>query len=455
MPTRSIIEPSLLRRLADNAGPVESAMNNDNGPAPGLASPASWPRRRVAVVVQRYGAGLLGGAEWHALSHHHDVTVLTSCARDAMSWAMHYAPGDSTESGVRVRRFAHPPRHTGGRAKVPLRHKLRFLAAPLLDVLKRTRAARPRGDDRLDGHEFLRRQGPWCEGLIDALKQSAGQFDAVIFFTALYHPTAEGLPAWGARSVLVPTLHDEKAMVLPWFHRVFAGAGHVVWNTAAEQRLAHRLYGSSACAGSSSVVGAAVQARPPSLEQLAQARQRYGLPARYLVYVGRVEVGKGCAELLAAWRALGASVRDAALVFVGHGGMKMPDWPNVTLTGFIDSAERDALVAGAAALVMPSRHESLSLVLLEAMALGVPVVANGRCEPLLDHVFDSGAGEVYRGQRELSRALLGALVRDEAARRRMGDAGRAYVSQHYADDVVHGRWLHAVEQVCVLQNGPS
>jgi len=422
-------------------------------PARPAAAPPAWPRRRVAVVVQRYGEGLLGGAEWHAaslieaLSDKHEVTVLTSCARDAMSWAMHYPAGESTEGGVRVRRFAHPPRNEGGRAKVPLRHKLRFLAAPLLDALKRTRVAQPRGDDRLDGHQFMRRQGPWCEGLIDALKNGHGEFDVVIFFTALYHPTAEGLPAWGRRSVLVPTLHDEKAMHLPLFHRVFSAAGHILWNTAAEQRLALRLYGDSA-RGPGSAVGAAVRTMPPWPAQVVQARLRYALPQRYVVYVGRVEIGKGCAELLAAWRALGPRVADAALIFVGQGGMKVSGSPNVKLTGFVDPGERDALMAGAAALVMPSRHESLSLVLLEAMALGVPVLANGRCEPLADHVAASGAGAVYRNSRELLDGLLQALARAEPERRRLGQAGQRYVFEHYEPEIVKRRWLDAVENVC-------
>lgn len=427
------------------------------GPAPAprvvAAAPPAWPRRRVAVVVQRYGAGLLGGAEWHAaslieaLSGHHELTVLTSCARDAMTWAMDYPPGETIEGAVRVRRFAHPPRNEGGRAKVPLRHKLRFLAARWLDRLQGPRVPPSGGDDRLDGHEFLRRQGPCCTGLIDALKNGHDRFDAVVFFTALYHPTAEGLPAWGRRSLLVPTLHDEKAMHLPWFHRVFAGAGHILWNTAAERRLAERLYGDSA-RGPGSVVGAAVRTMPPWPAQIAQARQRYALPARYVVYVGRVEIGKGCAELLAAWRALGPRVADAALVFVGQGSMKVPEGGNVRLTGFVDPGERDALVAGAAALVMPSRHESLSLVLLEAMALGVPVLANGRCEPLADHVAASGAGECYLNSRELLDGLLRALARDEASRTKLGDAGKAYVFENYGEDIVKRRWLQAVEQVC-------
>lgn len=410
------------------------------------------PRRRIAVVVQRHGEGIAGGAEWHArslvdvLAAHHDVTVLTSCAQDAATWAMHFAPGDDTVGGVAVRRFAHPPRNAGGRARVPLAAKWRFWAGPLLDALGITRVALPRGDDEGDGHRFLRRQGPCCDGLVDALK--TGTWDAVVFFTALYHPTAEGLPVWGRRSVLVPTLHDEKPMHLPWFHRVFASAGVTLWNTAAEQRLARRLYGASAPEGR--VVGAGVQVQPPTPDAVADARRRFELPARYLVYVGRIEKGKGCAELLDAWQRLDGRTGDAVLLFIGKGSLPVPVSKRVRVAGWLEAADRDALVAGAAALVMPSRHESLSLVLLEAFALGVPALANGACEPLADHVAASGAGESYRGRAQLRAGLQRALARPADERRRLGDAGRRYVAAHYAPDRVADAWLDAVETACSL-----
>jgi glycosyltransferase involved in cell wall biosynthesis len=218
-----------------------------------------------------------------------------------------------------------------------------------------------------------------------------------------------------------------------------------LWNTAAEQRLAIRLYGAQA--GRGRIVGAAVKVQPPSSQSIDAARARHGLPARYLVYVGRIEKGKGCAELLHAWRAVSPQLPDAALVFVGTGSMVFETSPRVRRTGFVDGAERDALVAGAAALVMPSRHESLSLVLLEAFALGVPVLANAASEPLADHVAASGAGDAYRGRRALRAGLRRALARPAAERARLGEAGRRYVAAHYAPEVVERAWLDAVERV--------
>lgn len=412
-------------------------------------TPRTRDRLRVAVVVQRYGADIVGGAEAHArrlievLAEHHDLTVLTSCARDTGSWTAVWPAGPSHDQGWQVERYAHPVRNVDGRARVPLRHKLRYWSRALLDAAGAVRVPRPGDDAEADGLRFLRRQGPTCDGLIEALRQGRERWDVVVFFTALYHPTAVGLPVWGRRSVLVPTLHDEKAMYLPIQHRVFGSAGMVLWNTRAEQRLAARLYGASAPTGR--VVGVGVAARTNEDPSLQQARSRWPLPRRYLVYVGRLESGKGCEELAGAWLAVAERVPDAWLIWVGKGPWQPPDHPQMLCTGFVEDAERDGLIAGANALVMPSRLESLSLVLLEAMALGVPVLANARCEPLQDHVTNSAAGETYHDRCSLRAGLLSALTRTASEREILGQKGRAYIRENYSHELVHAAWLDAVE----------
>ena len=410
--------------------------------------------KRIALVVQRYGEEINGGAEAlvrmlaERLASRFDVEVLTSCALDYSTWAMHYPPGATQIRGVRVLRFAHPLRNDIGRARVALVHKLRFKLRSLLRRLPSAQVAAPQGDRFYDGRDFLRRQGPHCEGLLQHLRESTGRYDAAIFFTALYEPTALGVEAFGRRSVLVPFLHDEKPMYQPIYGEVMRKAGALIFNTDAERRLAAKLYGIDT--RGAPIAGAGVEITAPSAEVVARVLAQRGLQPGYLLYVGRIDVAKGCKQLLAAFLSHLRHHPTAQLVLVGKAVMPVPDHPRILSTGFVSDAERDALIQGASALVIPSRFESLSLVLLEAMLLRTPVIANAQCEVLADHIANSGAGLAYRGLPGLVRAMAVVQTLDAAGRERWAERGAAYVQRSCSWPHVLQQYADAVEAVSSL-----
>ncbi len=123
------------------------------------------------------------------------------------------------------------------------------------------------------------------------------------------------------------------------------------------------------------VVPWAHEADLASADDVAAVRQRHGLPERYGLFVGTLEPRKNLRRLVEAWRATGT---DVPLVVAGPAG-----WGDAGIggdgvrpIGFVSTADRDALFAGAAVVAYPSLREGFGLPVLEAMAQGAPVVTS-------------------------------------------------------------------------------
>ena len=241
-------------------------------------------------------------------------------------------------------------------------------------------------------------------------------------------------------------------MYLPVFHTVFRAAGALPFNSEWERARAQRLHGIDTHAMPVAGLGMALQA-PEALAQ-SGVLARHGLSAGYLVCVGRLAKAKGCKELITAFMTHLQSHPDAQLVLVGKAMMAVPGRLRMACTGFASDTERNALNAGAAAPVVPSRCESLSMVLLEAMLLRVPVIANPGCQVLTDHVQCSGAGVAYRGRRGLVRALAQLAEAPSAKRLLWGQRAEACVRSRYHRPRVLQLFNDAIERVC-NEPGPA
>ena len=386
--------------------------------------------KRLAVVVQRCHAQALGGSEalaWHyaqLLHGRYSVEVLTSCALDYVTWDNALPAGAETVDGITVRRFTTAfPR---GRAFTALHRRL--LADHARDGgLQTWREAL--------AEEFIRVQGPWCPGLLDHLAAHADDYAAVIACTYLY-PTSyfalDLVPR--AKRVLVPTLHDEPPAYLPAYAQRAQNCAGLLWLTAAERRLGARLWGVEA----GDVIGMAVDTAAAPAETRATP---------YFLYCGRIDASKGLPDLLAAF----ARVREqhvVELVLTGSDALGLAGQTGVTFLGHVDAARKSALMAGCAAFVMPSAHESFSIVTLEAMAQGAPVVVNAASEVLAEHVARSACGFVYRSVADCAQRMGDALALDDDTRRRHAQAGRDYVSAHYTRERVAAALRAAVARVC-------
>jgi glycosyltransferase involved in cell wall biosynthesis len=271
--------------------------------------------------------------------------------------------------------------------------------------------------------------------------------DVFLFYSYRYYQTFFGLPRVASRAVLVPTAEEDPAIELPVFADLFRAPRGIVYLTPEERSLVQGVSGNEAVP--SVVVGSGINV-PAGWPQV-DPRARFGLPGRYLLYVGRIDRNKGLDRLFADYRRLHQHWADVPpLVLVGREALPIPKHPAIRHLGFVSEEEKFALLAGCDVLLMPSRYESLSVIVLEAWAMGRPVLVNSACRVLEGQCVRSGGGLFYRGYAEFAAALR-LLAGDAALRARLGEAGRAYVQREYDWDVVESRTNRFLEGLALTR----
>lgn len=394
--------------------------------------------KRVAIVVQRCHESIVGGSEslaWQyatLLKDTYEVDVLTTTAVDISDWANALPEGLERRDGINIRRF----NVTVGRSRYwsNLYERLQESFSPFAIGGRRT----PDGDHFLRWsvplqEEFILHQGPYSEPLTEFLKQEWRNYRAIIFTTYLYPTTYFGLlQIPRGHALLAPTLHDEQPAYLSAYRHAAHRARSLVFLTEAERRVAQRLWGDVP----GDVVAMSIDTK---------LREAASSQSPYLLYCGRIDLNKGCPELFNYFiKYKRHNPSKLRLVLTGKDDLGVPAHPDIDFRGFVSDEAKFGLMAGAAVYVMPSPHESFSIVTLEAMAQQTPVLASAASEVLADHIEQSGAGRIYQDYESFA-AALNELLADERLRAEMGAAGREYVIANYQPEHIRARLIQVVE----------
>jgi len=170
------------------------------------------------------------------------------------------------------------------------------------------------------------------------------------------------------------------------------------------------------------------------------------VPERIL-FLGRIEAGKGVFELLAAAAQLAPAFPALRLVFGGEGDLAglrrraaaLGIAERIECPGWLDGAGVAAELAKASVFCLPSHAEGLPMAMLEAMAAARAVVAT-RVGGIPDTLRDGDNGLLVapRDDEALAGALA-TLMGDRALRERLANRARASIEQHYSTEVVCGQ----------------
>ncbi len=386
---------------------------------------------RIAFVVQRYGVEVNGGAEalcrWVAerMRKYFHVEVLTTCALDYLTWQNHFPAGACVVNGVTVRRFpVDAPRDMD-----------KFNAYARALFAKENR-------ELPDELTWLKLQGPACSGLLAYLRDHEPEYDLFVFVTYSYLTTFLGVQLAPRKSVLIPAAHDEPQFKFAAYQPIFHLPRGIIYCTSEERRIVNAQWQNHRVP--SCVAGVGVE-EPDAPDE--QAEPPLALPSPFLLYVGRVDVMKGCRELLTYFlRYIKDRAADLHLVLLGKPAMEIPAHPQIHAPGFVSNAQKDAAIRQAAFVVNPSEYESLSIMLLEAWQAGVPVLVNGRSDVLVDHCLTSNGGLYYTNYDEFALGL-DLLRENRVLRETLGANGKQYVAARYSWDVVEKTYVDFLTQI--------
>jgi glycosyltransferase involved in cell wall biosynthesis len=163
----------------------------------------------------------------------------------------------------------------------------------------------------------------------------------------------------------------------------------------------------------------------------------------YFLYLGRLSFEKGIKTLI-------ESTRDNVgmmLKVVGEGpdkeSLQKMTGDSVSFEGYKSGKELERLVQGAAFVVVPSEcHENASMVVLEAMAYGKPVIGS-RMGGIPEQVVDGETGFIFdAGDQGQLKSAIQTLVSDKAKRQEMGRAARARLVEYFSLDRHCGQLLN-------------
>jgi glycosyltransferase involved in cell wall biosynthesis len=393
---------------------------------------------RLALVVPRYGPDVLGGAETLARDFagrlppdEFDVTVLTTCARDLLTWQNEYLAGETEVDGVRVLRF-------------PVDHHRRDAR-----LYQRLNDRANRGEP-LSGDE----QAVWLEHsahspqLYRHLAGRGDEYDILLFLPYLFATTLYGTAIWPGKSVVCPCLHDEPYAYFDDVRAMLASVRGLMFISPAERALAEEKLGVHHPAAK--VVGFGLDGFPADGERF---RRRFDLSGPFLLYAGRLDPSKNVLQLIGSFMAYRQARpgRNVKLVLAGSGRLPLPDCPEIVPLGFLGVDDLHDAFAAAMVLCQPSLVESFSIVVMESWLAGTPVLVHGHCPVTRHHVLRSNGGLYFTSAAEFAGAVDWFFEHPED-RQRMGMLGRAYVRSEYHWAGVLQRFREALS-VWLPENG--
>ena len=395
---------------------------------------------RAAIIVQRYGAAIVGGAESHArqIAAHlaqdlqWEIEIFTTTCKDYETWDRHYEAGRHIEENEIIHRF-HPDRQ---RSK--LFSWFNKLLTPLILFLPQKNLLRKKLEQI-----WFTLQGPTSQPLFEHAIAQQKKFDVMVFFSAIYPITNQLIDKLDTKTVIIPTLHDEAALYFSRTRLALEAATKVFLNSKTEAALLKKVVTKPV---SSAIVGLGFDQLTTN-ETLTNIRP---CPEPYVLYLGRVGAGKRVHDLITGHEIYtqNRSSKKLKLVLVGQQehGFQIPKNQQIIYSGFLDEQTKNAYIQNSEAIVSASHLESLSMILFEAIQLGTPAIMSAQ-SPLMQNFSEQmPAIRCFQNPEELAQQLE--QLQQESSEDSTMTKQKIKDSQRWANE--HFSWQKVLEHYAQL-----
>ena len=400
-------------------------------------------RPRIAFIIQRYGEQMTGGGG----------KPLPANRREARQTLRRGSPHHLRNGSPELEKHAAGrPANVkwGDPSPVPLGGERKLLEFhKIYDRIFLTQLSAE------EEYEMIRLQGPDTPDLIEYVRAHKRDYDAFIVFTYLYYTAVHTLPILQSKAIFVPTAHDETALYAHILDELFRQTPHILFNSEEEQFLLQRRFNLPSSVGC--IAGLGIDEPVPGEPDPAWEKLRRKLENRLaLSFVGRVENGKGCDELVDFFLRF---VKEEALGGPHAAAAGPPDAsagapPADTVAGVRFRIREVPGAGNDRHRPAPSPLESLCMAALETWMHARPMLVNGRSPVLAGHCVRSNGGLWYTNYGEFREALK-ALLADRTLRTTLGAQGRAYVQSRYRWEAVERVYVETIERVMAEAAGAA
>ncbi|HMR82187.1 MAG TPA: glycosyltransferase [Niabella sp.] len=410
---------------------------------------------KITFVALRYGLDVNGGAEVHCrmlaerLSGFYEVEVLTSRIKNYKTLQQEYPEGEEVINNVKVKRFSSRPfdqkeydtiwRKAKWSRKVRRMVYRMRMASPVFDVFPVWNLGLENDIALLKVSQF------YSEDLIHYIKENHAQSKALIFFSYVSPYTFFGVHIAPGKSIIIPTVHyHEGGIFHSMYSHLFSKAGHIAFNSAKEQLLARKIFSRKLAPNSIVAVGVDIA----KAEDWIITKEKYKLPERYILYFGRVCESK-MNDLTAYFTEYKSRYKEDDVKLVLTGGIFMPkvEHPDIIYTGFVSENEKTTLIQNSLLVINPSKSESLSLLLLEAMELGKTALVNAACPVLKQHCVDSDFAALYYKNKKDFAEKLHYLISFPGVLEENSIKAKNYVKAKYDWNIILNRLTNIIDDL--------